>query len=248
MISMSDIHIDGTIAFELQRLTIYQTPRYPYFYDANKWVYHEMPDLLTLQNDMLAQQKSHQKIGAHHVLFDFPENHKPDAKVMQWLRAHQFQLGCVELYAIEGKQLASLTDMFITLKQVDKTSVKDYFQLFNTMSQVYGEDYVKESNKRIETNLAHGTLNYYVAYENKQPVGIVNLIEKEESIEIDGFAVDERLQKQGIGRRMQAQIGKIAGDRPVILVADAEDTVKDMYVKQGYTYISFRYSALLEEA
>ncbi|MEJ7170130.1 GNAT family N-acetyltransferase, partial [Staphylococcus epidermidis] len=41
-------------------------------------------------------------------------------------------------------------------------------------------------------------------------------------------------------------IGELAGQRPVILVADGEDTVKDMYLKQGYVYRSFRYQILKE--
>ncbi len=38
----------------------------------------------------------------------------------------------------------------------------------------------------------------------------------------------------------------IARERPVILVADAEDTAREMYMKQGYTFVSFQYSALKE--
>lgn len=40
--------------------------------------------------------------------------------------------------------------------------------------------------------------------------------------------------------------GGIARERPVILVADAEDTAREMYMKQGYTFVSFQYSALKE--
>lgn len=46
---------------------------------------------------------------------------------------------------------------------------------------------------------------------------------------------------------MQSFVGKLAGDRPVMLVADGEDTVKDMYLKQGYVYRSFRYQVLKEK-
>ncbi|USO12401.1 hypothetical protein K9E69_12680 [Staphylococcus pseudintermedius] len=41
-------------------------------------------------------------------------------------------------------------------------------------------------------------------------------------------------------------MGGIARERPVILVADAEDTAREMYMKQGYTFVSFQYSALKE--
>ncbi len=41
---------------------------------------------------------------------------------------------------------------------------------------------------------------------------------------------------------MQSLVGEYALSRnhkPVILVADGEDTAKDMYAKQGYVYQSF---------
>ncbi|MCQ9904569.1 GNAT family N-acetyltransferase, partial [Staphylococcus aureus] len=42
-------------------------------------------------------------------------------------------------------------------------------------------------------------------------------------------------------------IGNLANERPVILVADGEETAKDMYLKQGYTYQSFVYHIVKEE-
>lgn len=85
-----------------------------------------------------------------------------------------------------------------------------------------------------------------IGYLENKPVGIVDVIENKNSVEIDGFGVLENYQRNGIGRTMQSYIGELAGQRPVILVADGEDTVKDMYLKQGYVYRSFRYQILKE--
>lgn len=74
----------------------------------------------------------------------------------------------------------------------------------------------------------------------------MNMIETERTVELDGFAVAEEARGRGVGSRMQAFVGEMARERPVILVADAEDTAKDMYMKQGYTFVSFQYSALKE--
>lgn len=38
----------------------------------------------------------------------------------------------------------------------------------------------------------------------------------------------------------------MANERPVILVADGEDTAKDMYLRQGYVYQGFKYHILKE--
>lgn len=83
-----------------------------------------------------------------------------------------------------------------------------------------------------------------VAYVNHQPVGIVDIIMTDKTIEIDGFGVLEEFQHQGIGSEIQAYVGRMANERPVILVADGKDTAKDMYLRQGYVYQGFKYHIL----
>lgn len=74
----------------------------------------------------------------------------------------------------------------------------------------------------------------------------MDLIVSMKSIEIDGFGVLETYRHQGIGSTIQAYIGKLAKKKPVILVADGEDTAKDMYLKQGYTFLGYRYQIIKE--
>ena len=45
-----------------------------------------------------------------------------------------------------------------------------------------------------------------VAYVNHQPVGIVDIIMTDKTIEIDGFGVLEEFQHQGIGSEIQATL------------------------------------------
>ena len=91
------------------------------------------------------------------------------------------------------------------------------------------------------------TVKRLVAYVDNEPVGTVDVIITDETIEIDSFGVIEQFQRQGIGSTIQAYIGNLANERPVILVADGEDTAKDMYTKQGYMYQSFVYHIVKEE-
>ncbi|MGX0563465.1 GNAT family N-acetyltransferase [Staphylococcus schleiferi] len=247
-IQMNSIYTEGEIVESNERYTIYAKPSRPLAYDANKWIYHQMPDPLTLKADMLQQQVMHQNIGAAHLQFEFPENVKPKPSMMQFLRAQGFQLGCLELYVIEANMLRQLKGKPIRMTRVTTNHVEDFLQVASPLNLPYGEDYDAEFRDAVRKHIELGErpLNYYVAYLDDQPVGILNLIEKEGTVEIDGFAVAEQYRGQGIGSSMQAKVGEIAGKRPVILVADAEDTAKEMYIKQGYTYVSFQYSALKE--
>ena len=62
------------------------------------------------------------------------------------------------------------------------------------------------------------TVKRLVAYVDNEPVGTVDVIITDETIEIDSFGVIEQFQRQGIGSTIQAYIGNLANERPVILV------------------------------
>ncbi|KIX91124.1 acetyltransferase [Staphylococcus microti] len=247
-ITTNEIYVDGTLFEEDARVKCYRTPTRPLKYDGNKWRYKKLPDLLMFKSDMMQQRQMHEAQGSTHLNFEFPQDVKLPVEMLQFLRAEGFTLGCVELYAIEAIQLRQLTDQMIDMQRVTLETLKDYFEVFGPMSLEYGEAYITETEKYMQSVLddPQHAVHYYVAYEAGQPVGVMNVIPSDDFVELDGFAVLSQYQKRGIGTRMQAAVGHIAQDRPVILVADAEDTAKDMYVKQGYSYLGFQYSALRE--
>ncbi|WP_052044358.1 GNAT family N-acetyltransferase [Alkalihalobacillus alcalophilus] len=63
-------------------------------------------------------------------------------------------------------------------------------------------------------------------------------------IEIDNLHVDDNYQKRGIGRQLQKAVMNEFPDKTVILIADGDDTPREMYQKQGYQYLSFMYEVL----
>jgi ribosomal protein S18 acetylase RimI-like enzyme len=83
-----------------------------------------------------------------------------------------------------------------------------------------------------------------VALCSDEAVGSIDLYLKEDSIEIDNFyvAIDSRC--KGIGTALQQFVMEHADGKTVLLVADAADTAREMYNRQNYTYISFRYELL----
>lgn len=247
-VSMNEIYTDGNKVETTERYTRYLTPEQPLKFDANKWRYHYMPDVLTFKGDMLHQQQQHRNQNSQHLNFEFPVDVRPSSDMLRMLRENGFELGCVEMYAIEGTELAQLTEKEIVIKRISVAQIEDYFKIFNELSASYGQAYIEEANRHIHNEIVHGKgqLEYYVAYDGHCPVGILNLIQGEHTLELDGFAVHTDYQRKGYGTRIQAQVGKLAGKRTVVLVADSEDTAKEMYIKQGYTYLHYRYSALLE--
>ena len=119
--------------------------------------------------------------------------------------------------------------------------------IYYSFALPYGKPFAIESVNNARQTILQKTVKRLVAYVDNEPVGTVDVIITDETIEIDSFGVIEQFQRQGIGSTIQAYIGNLANERPVILVADGEDTAKDMYTKQGYMYQSFVYHIVKEE-
>mgnify|MGYP001761324204 FL=1 len=153
----------------------------------------------------------------------------------------------MELYAIEANELRQLPqNNQVIIQQVTEQNIDDYVYIHNYFALPFGEQYAKENAKQIKECFLSDGKNRLIAYLGKKPVGIVDLIITSHTLEIDGLGVMEQYRHNAIGSSIQSHVGKLAKTKPVILVADGEDTAKDMYIKQGYTYLGFRYQILKE--
>ena len=118
--------------------------------------------------------------------------------------------------------------------------------IHQVFAKPFGDDYLQQSTEIIRDQFVDDNKDRIIAYKGTIPVGIMDLIKSEDTIEIDGFGVLPDYQRQGIGEVMQSFVATVANNRTIILVADGEDTAKDMYLKQGYVYISYSYNVLKE--
>lgn len=247
-VKLKDIYIDGEKFLEDEHKIIYLTPKHPLRFDSNTWVYKTMPSMSQWLEDIDHQRMAHQNQYSNHLSFYFPENVNLNQQWLDLIQRQGFELGLLELYAIEGYELQRLThNHLVTIQQVTKQNIDDYLRVHENFTRPFGEKYAKESAIQIKENYMSDVQERLIAYFNHQPVGIVDLIINTHTIEIDGLGVIEQYRHQLIGSTIQAYVGDIAQSKTVILVADGEDTAKDMYLQQGYTYLSYRYQVLNED-
>ena len=150
---------------------------------------------------------------------------------------------------IESAELARWqTKSDVQIQIVDKDNLEDYLTIYKHFALPFGHRFADESVKRTRIHIQQQYDNVVrlLAYYQNQPAGILDMIVSDEIVEIDVFGVLENYQHQGIGRTLQAYVGQYADTRPVILVADGEDTARDMYLKQGYIYKGFCYQVVKE--
>lgn len=250
-ISMTDIYREGEIYEDNEDHIIYLQPSFPLKYYCNTWVYKRTPTIAQWLSDMDRQQQLHERQQSHHLSFYFPENELLDEQWMTLFENKGFQLGVMELYAIESENLKKLpVNNNVDIKVVNHTTLEDYLKIHYHFAKPFGKAFAEESCQAVRQQFEEDRVTRLVAYLNDLPVASVDFIENESTIEIDSFGVLDDYQRQGIGSTLQAYIGEYGemhDNKTIILVADGEDTAKDMYLKQGYVFLSFSYQILKTE-
>ncbi|PHK50348.1 GNAT family N-acetyltransferase [Staphylococcus edaphicus] len=243
---MNDIYQQGTIYQSDNRKTIYLTPEEPLVYDTNKWAYKIMPTIDSWKLDIAYQQYMHEQQSSSHLAFTFPENENLDQQWLDEINALGFELGIMELYAIEPCDINRSKYNDIEVVIVNDMTLEDYIAIYRKFAEPYGVAYANESIQLIRNQFDTENRLRIIAYKDNTPVGILDLIVGETTVEIDGFGVLTQFQRQGIGAVMQSFVAEIANDKTIILIADGEDSAKNMYIKQGYIFISYCYQVLKE--
>lgn len=109
-----------------------------------------------------------------------------------------------------------------------------------------GEDFCgRRAHCRGSVYLSDEPLNCYICYYNKIPVGNCDLLLHQGTAKIEDFAVLPEYQRRGIGTTILKHLVKTAysqGADLVYLIADEEDTPKEMYLKMGFEKVSESYS------
>lgn len=245
-VTMRNIYQSGQLKMEDDNKLIYLTPSEPIVYVSNYWIYKQMPSVKQWVNDIETQSTMHKAQGSNHLSFTFPENETPDDQLLKEIKDKDFELSYLELYAISPEELNFNTTIDIDVQFVTQDNIEDYLSIHQVFAKPFGDDYLQQSTEIIRDQFVDDNKDRIIAYKGTIPVGIMDLIKSEDTIEIDGFGALPDFQRQGIGEVMQSFVATVANNRTIILVADGEDTAKDMYLKQGYVYISYSYNVLKE--
>ncbi|GLB59602.1 GNAT family N-acetyltransferase [Cytobacillus sp. NCCP-133] len=156
-----------------------------------------------------------------------------------------FTIGFLELYAIQPREFPDVGENpDITVTNVSVETWDDYLKLQYELDSVYGESYAEEKQDQHLRNYQSESIQQILAYYKGKAAGSVDVIIEKGTAEIDGLMVDEDFQKKGIGSCLQKYVMDQFNDKMVILVADGEDTPKEMYRKQNYRYLGKQYELL----
>lgn len=148
-ITMKQIKENGKIYLEDELNIIYLTPSDPMTYHMNKWQYKTLPSINQWYSDMEKQRILHKKQHSSHLSFTFPENQLLHSTWLEAIRNEGFQLGLLELYAIDSVTLKQFeSNIQVDIEPVTSFNMEDYLSVYNEFSKPYGEAFVKESEER----------------------------------------------------------------------------------------------------
>jgi GNAT superfamily N-acetyltransferase len=241
-ITFEDIYIHGHVVAENNRYKHFHFPEMLSRYDSN---YIEFKVFPTLDEFKVAEEylsDYHQKNGQKHVKFKFPVNKKVPAELVNYLNLEGYDLGFLELYAIQPELFPKVRENpDIEVQIVTEDNLKAFLALQYQQDIVFGSNF---ANQKVELNksiFADPNILQLLALYKGTPAGAVDVIISKDTVEIDNLGVDEAFQKKGIGSRIQKFVMDTFQDKTVILVADGQDTPRDMYKRQNYKCLGFQY-------
>lgn len=247
MITFDNITSKTTLIEENEFYKLYHNHDARFMYDYNFMRLKYQP---TLEEFKLIEKillEFHEDMEMDHVKFYWPEDYGFTEPLVEYLSTNGYGIEILELYALEPKDfLSSRSNPSVTVEFVIEETLEDFKRINRVQDVNINETFAQQKQELYDLDFDDSSVQQIIAYLDSQPVGGVDLLVREETVEIDNFFVLEEFQKQGIGTEIQKFIMDAAGSRTVILVADAEDTPKDMYLKQNYTYLSYQVGALKE--
>lgn len=240
--TFQDIETIGHVISENERYRHYHYPEMLIRYDSNFIDFKEMPSLEEFKQAEAFLKDFHQKHNQTHLKFGFPENEKPGPVLLKFFDDNGYETGFMELYAIDPKDFpAQQKNPDIRVAEVTEDSLDDFIDLQYESDRENGGAFANEKVKLNKKQFAEAKYMKVLAHYKGEPAGTMNVILSKEFVEIDDLAVRETLRRKGIGGQLQQFVMDRFPNQTIILVADGEDTPREMYQRQNYKYFGFKY-------
>ncbi|MFD1737807.1 GNAT family N-acetyltransferase [Bacillus salitolerans] len=242
-VTFENIYTPAQIVLENDLYKHFHFPEMLLRYDSNFIDFKKMPSIEEFMSAASYLREYHVKNGQKHVKFTFPENEKLHAPLEEYLRSEEYSIGYLELYSINPSQFPELDEKEdIEVKVVSDDNFEEFLALQYKQDLQFGSEFADQKVRLYKRYLQDSKIVQLLAYYKGVPAGTVNVIVEAETVEIDDLAVSEAYQKRGIGSRLQKAVMNIDPTKLVILVADGEDTPREMYQRQNYQYHGFKYN------
>ncbi len=244
-VTYRDIYKEGLIVLDTDMFRHYHDARMLIRYDSNLIAFKRMPNLKEFSNTEKYLQEYHFARGQKHLKFVFPPNEKIDEELWANLSDEKYDIGFMELYKINPWKFPKEEKRKeIEIVHIGEAQLDDFLTVSYQQDLFFGAEFaaIKRDNNR--RHFHDPTIWQVLAYYNGAPAGGLEAIIKEQTVEIDGLFVLPEFQRKRIAAHLQQFVMVSFPEKTVILLADGEDTPREMYKKQNYEYVGFQYEAV----
>lgn len=244
-ITFEDIYTLGKVVAENDQYRHFHYPEMLTRYDSNFIEFTSLPYLPEFKEAENYLREYHLKKGQKHVKFYFPANKKPTTELITYLTDIGYKMGFIELYAIQPKYFPTLrNNPDIDIQVVINKNLETLLNLnYQHDLKLFGSEYAEQKTELIKRHFEDKDILQLLAFYKGDPAGYVDIIISNETVEIDGLTIDENFRNKGIGSKLQEFVMETFPEKLVILIANGEDTAREMYKKQNYQYYGFKYEA-----
>lgn len=246
-LSFHFIHRDGQLISETAEYKHFHDLDFLNRYDSNLISWKSMPSIKLFKEVEFTLRNFHLQYNQQHLKFIFPPNEKISIDIQNYLISNNYSIGFLELYSILPKNFIASKNSETSVQFVTEKNLEDFLKLQFNEDLQFGESFANEKQTFLRHQHILDKVYHIIAYNQSIPVGSAIVIEKEETAEIDNLFVLESFQRKGIGSAIQQFIMNHFHDKTIILVADGEDTPREMYQRQNYRLEGFRYETLKVE-
>lgn len=237
--NFDDTYIDTPLYQEDSIVKHYYDAEMPSRYNSNFMLFKQMPTLEEFQCYEQKQFDFHQAHHMKHRRFLFPENQELPAALFTYIEAQHYVVGSLELYAMLPIEFnGSSFNEEVAVQYVDSALLPAFLAFQYTVDLAYGEVFATEKQHLLKKQFNDPAIQFVVALLDGQIVGSLLLFLTADKVELDSFVILDSMQRRGIGSTMQHFVMKHHTEQTILLVADGEDTPREMYAKQGYHYCS----------
>ena len=246
-ISFNLIHRAGQVIWETSEYKHFHDADFLSRYDSNLITWKSMPTIELFKEIEGILRNFHLQKNQKHLKFIFPPNEKIPEEIHTYLSLNNYSIGFLELYSIHPKDFNANKNDEIKVQFVTEANIEDFLRLQFNEDLQFGERFAKEKQNSLRSQHMEDNVHYIIAYDQSEAIGSVIVFEKDDTAEIDNLFVVESYQRKGIGSSLQQFVMDHFYNKTIILVADGEDTPKEMYQRQNYRLEGFQYEVLKVE-
>lgn len=241
-ITFNDLFTLGEVIKTNQLYEHFYFSKFLDMYDANYINFKQNPNLEHFKEAEDYLKQFHLHNGQYHLKFRLPSDTTPAEELSVYLKKENYDIDQLELMVLKKENFPELIQINdIEIKRVNLENLKDFLDLRYNNDKLYGEDYAKRKTDLLIKQFKEPSITFLVAYYKNAPAGCVNLIETINTLEIDDLFVHKHFRHKKIASFLQHSAILHAYDKQIFLNADANDTPRNMYLKQGYQILATRY-------